>query len=311
MNEATLDSEALDAAIFHPQFDEFSGHFVLYGARGSTPTPGGPFVRHGGHTSCMAFFFDEEVVIFDAGSGIRDLGCDLVKMGPRKIHLFITHTHWDHIQGFPFFQPAYTPGFEICIYGSRSFGKDLRSVFQGQLDQEYFPVSMEDMSARLEFLELPDDHVDIGRARVTWQVVHHPGTTVGYKLDLDGRKLVWIPDNEFLKGHLGDPNTLDVESMRDYAEVIDFLTGINVLIHEAQYTSEEYPAKIGWGHSSVPNACAMIKEAGVRRWIVTHHDPSHDDQFLEHKLVNTRQILHHLGHRCLVRYGYDGMKEYL
>lgn len=298
---------------FHPQLDMTRGHVALFGTRGSTPTPGGPFVRHGGHTSCMALFVDDEVFIFDAGSGIRDLGTVLAKGNPRRLHLFITHTHWDHIQGFPFFQPAYLPGFEMIIYGSKSFGKDIESVFRGQLDQEYFPVQMDDMHATFDFRSLPEEPLAFGNVKISWEVVNHPGTTVGYKVEANGKRIGWIPDNEFLQGYVGPPDEIRPDSphLGDYRKVIDFISDMDVLVHEAQYTNDEYPFKFGWGHSSVSNACALIKLGNIRRWIVTHHDPSHDDCFLEAKLSITRQILEEIDHSVFVTHGYDGLMEYL
>ncbi len=289
-------------------------HFKLWGTRGSTPTIGGRFQRHGGNTSCMSFRIGEELIIFDAGSGIRDLGIEIMGGRTRRMHLFITHTHWDHIQGFPFFIPAYVPGFELVIYGSKGFGKDLESIFRGQLDRDYFPVQMEDMLGNLQFRLLSDTPVEIGGARITWEFSHHPLPTVGYKIEVEGRTLVWMPDDEFLQGHIGAPHELtrDHGLVRQFDKIIEFVSGADVLIHEAQYTAEEYPKKIGWGHSSVPNACVLMKLAGIRRWIVTHHDPTHDDTFLEAKLNLTRQIMEEIGHHSIeVTHGYDGMMEYL
>lgn len=295
-----------------PQIETPHGSVLLWGTRGSTPAPGARFLRHGGHTSCMSFTVGDEQLIFDAGSGIRELGIAIAKGGPRKLHLFITHTHWDHIQGFPFFLPAYQEGYEINIYGAPGFRKDLQSVFSGQLDQEYFPVQMEDMKADIRFLHLTEPPLKIGPIRVSWELVQHPGATLGYRIEFEGRSIVWIPDNEIFQGYLGDPAALTREHSRvtPFRRIIDFMTGADVAIHEAQYTNEEYALKIGWGHSSVSNAAALIKLAEIDRWIVTHHDPSHDDAFLETKINLTRQILKRLGHPIDLVHGYDGMTEY-
>ena len=133
--------------VFVPEFDVWGNRYALWGCRGSTPTPGARFLRAGGNTSCFAVTWGDEKYIFDAGSGIRELGAEIMAGKRRKIHLFVTHTHWDHIQGFPFFTPAYVPGFDITIWGAELFGKDLKSVFRGQLDRDYFPVQMEDMNS--------------------------------------------------------------------------------------------------------------------------------------------------------------------
>ncbi|MCE9610707.1 MAG: MBL fold metallo-hydrolase [Chthoniobacter sp.] len=296
---------------FLPVLDTVHARFKLWGVRGSTPTPGARFLRTGGNTSCMTVEAGDELFIFDAGSGIRELGLALVEGPPRRIHLFITHTHWDHIQGFPFFAPAYRKGFEIVIYGAEGFGKDLKSIFQGQLDRDYFPVQMEDMHAHLDFRQLTTTPMTAGSAQVTWEFAHHPGATVGYKICLGGKKVAWVPDNEFLHGYTGAPEeiTRDHPLAVPYVPMIDFLSDADVVIHEGQYLPDEYLQKIGWGHSSVANACVLMKLAGVPRWVVTHHDPLHEDTFLETKLNLTRQILAQIGHPIHVSHGYDGRTE--
>jgi phosphoribosyl 1,2-cyclic phosphodiesterase/CheY-like chemotaxis protein len=307
-----VDCDETSGASFMPVLDTTRARFTLWGTRGSTPTPGAQFLRHGGHTSCMSIVLGDEQFIFDAGSGIRELGLEVMNTKRRKLHLFITHTHWDHIQGFPFFAPAYTPGFEITIYGAEGFGKDLKSVFRGQLDREYFPVQMEDMNSYLQFHQLLENPLPVGAGRISWEFARHPGATVGYKIEIDNKKIAWVPDNEFLQGYTGPPEaiTRDHPLVEQYGRMIDFLSDADVVIHEAQYTCEEYPKKIRWGHSSISNACVLMKLAGVRRWIVTHHDPLHDDPFLESKLQLTRQILEGIGHEMEVSHGYDGMTGY-
>ena len=302
-----------DAKPFVPEFDEWGNRYALWGTRGSTPTPGSRFLRHGGNTSCFCVTYGPEKFVFDAGSGIRELGAEIMRGKRRKIHLFITHTHWDHIQGFPFFLPAYVPGFEITIWGAELFGKDLKSVFRGQLDRDYFPVQMEDMNSNLDFRHLPDGPIHIGNTKITWEYSQHPGATVGYKIEIGGLRIAWVPDNEFLQGYIGDPGGVARQDplMTPYRKMVQFLSDADLVVHEAQYTSEEYRGKIGWGHSSVANACLLMKYAGVRRWVITHHDPGHDDDFLEKKLALTRRILRDLGHECQVTNGYDGMTEYL
>lgn len=298
---------------YKPEMETGRGRVAFWGTRGSIPTPGAAFMRHGGNTSCMQVEHGGEIVVFDAGSGIRELGIELMKGPPRKVHLFITHTHWDHIQGFPFFTPAFVPGWELVVYGAEGFGKSLEAVFRGQLDQDYFPVQMEDMNAAIEFRHLTPEPVRVGEVTVTWEYAQHPGATVGYKIDVAGTVLSWFPDDEFLFGYLGDPRelTLDDPRLAPYHRTVEFLSGVDILVHEAQYTAAEYPQKVGWGHSSLPNAALLAKLAGVKRWMVTHHDPMHDDRFLEQKLNLTRQQLARLGHAIPVCHAYDGMVEFL
>ncbi|MBI4179796.1 response regulator [bacterium] len=287
--------------------------YRLWGTRGSVPVSGQKYARHGGNTSCMELSSGDDLLVFDAGTGIRELGMTLVSQKPRRIHIFVTHTHWDHIQGFPFFIPAYVPGFELIIYGASGFGKDLKSIFRGQLDRDYFPVQIEDMRAGIEFRHLDDKPVRIGRCSVTAEFTHHPGATVGYKIEVDGKTIVYASDNEFLKGFLGHPSSAakEPELLFPYQKLIRFASDADVLIGESQYLNDEYRSKIGWGHSSLSNGCLFAKVARVKRWIVTHHDPLHDDDFLQRKLNLTRRLLKELDCPATAAHGFDGMKEYL
>jgi len=290
------------------------GHcfFRLWGTRGSLPVSGQSYVRHGGNTSCVEIGSGDSCLIVDAGTGIRELGLKLAREGPRRLHILISHTHWDHIQGFPFFAPAYIPGFELVFHGASSFKKDLQSVFSGQLDRDYFPVQFEDMRAKIEFQVLEDPMLTIDGIQVAWEYTHHPSATVGFKFALGGKTLAYVSDNEFLYGYLDAPHgiTLDNDILTPHRRLVDFLSGVDTLLAEAQYSNEEYQHKIGWGHSSLSNACLLARLAHVRRWIVTHHDPIHSDDFLDHKLNVTKEVMRSLGHPIEVLHAYDGLTEY-
>jgi CheY-like chemotaxis protein len=305
---------AIDATeLYEPRIPASTLALRLWGTRGSIPTSGPDYARHGGNTTCMEAVHGDEYVLLDAGSGIRGAGERLLAGGPRRVHLFITHTHWDHIQGFPFFKPAYVPGFEIVIHAAHNVEWDMEGIFRGQLDRAYFPVQMEDMQAELTFVDLPDEAVQIGDMKITWEYALHPGSAVGYRIDVGERGVVFIPDNECLKGYLGDPAATerDDEHLSSHGEQLQLMEGAELLIHEAQYTQAEYAKKIGWGHSSVGNACALVRQSDVKRWIVTHHDPDHDDAMLQDKLNITRQILRDLDSAVAVDHAYDGMVEFL
>jgi CheY-like chemotaxis protein len=283
----------------------------LWGTRGSIPVAGQRYLRHGGNTSCLEVGFGDESVIVDAGSGIRDLGLKLLHRGPRRVHLLITHTHWDHIQGFPFFAPNYVSGFEVIVYGATGFKKDLRAVLTGQLDRDYFPVQFDDMRARIDFRPL-EAGLEIGGFRVSWEYTHHPAATVGFKFERDGKKLAYVSDNEFLYGYLGSPRdiTMASEAVVSHRPLVEFLADTDLLIGEAQYFNEEYQTKVGWGHSSVSNACALAALANVKRWAITHHDPAHDDNALDRKLALAREVMRELGRPMEVGSAYDGLVEY-
>ena len=288
-------------------------HCRLWGTRGSIPVSGAEFVRHGGNTSCLEVSDEGETLVFDAGSGIRQLGLALAKRGPHTVHLFITHSHWDHIQGFPFFAPAYIPGFQLRIYAAPGFKKDLASIFRGQLDSDYFPVQFEDMRAKIDFQHLDGSPLQVGRFKVSWEFTHHPAATLAFKVEAGGKSLAYVSDNEFLFGYLGSPQEVTTETaiLTPHRPLVDFLGGVDLLVGEAQYLNEEYRGKVGWGHSSVGNACALAKLAGVKRWVVTHHDPLHNDEFLDQKLNLTKSVLKAIDCPIQVRHGYDGMVEFV
>jgi phosphoribosyl 1,2-cyclic phosphodiesterase/DNA-binding NarL/FixJ family response regulator len=298
--------------LFRPSLAQTRGYWRTWGTRGSIPVSGPRVARHGGNTSCLEVRIGEHMAIIDAGSGIRDLGMSLLKEGPRKVPLLIGHTHWDHIQGFPFFTPAYIPGYHLDIYGLSQFGKPLESIFRGQLDRDYFPVEMQDMSARLEFLDLVENPLVVGPIQIYWEMMNHPGATVGFRIESEGTRVGYITDNEFLKGYLGSPYgmTAKDEIVLPYQRIIQFVANVDVLILEAQYTQEEYAKKVGWGHSSIGNACLLAKLAGARKLVITHHDPMHDDEFLERKLDLTKHVLRNLEHPIEVTNAYDGMTGY-
>ena len=298
--------------VFQPQLRVDYGYIRLWGTRGSIPVSGPQYTRHGGNTSCMELVCGDDQIVFDAGSGIRELGLSMAADPPRRIHLFITHTHWDHIQGFPFFAPAFVPGFDIDVYAPPHSDKDIESIFRGQLDRAYFPVQMEDMQAKFKFHVLGEERVRIGEMEIDWEYTQHPGTTVGYKVEIGGRTMAYISDNEFLKGYLGSPESGLVREMDPVcAELVRFLFGVDILIHEAQYTVEEYPHKIGYGHSSLANGCVLATLTNPDKWIIVHHDPTHSDDFLQDKLNLTQQILHDLDCPSMVVHGHDGMVDYL
>ena len=247
----------------------------FWGVRGSVPAPGDQTAGYGGNTSCIEICFEdlERLIILDAGSGIRELGNDLMTRyrdrSSQQIEMFVTHTHWDHIQGFPFFQPAYDPRrhFIIAIPDKDRKGKDLETVFATQMQSEYFPVPVEKMGASMMFWA-PETTRYITHAGV--DVIaskhNHPGDAYGYRLEEAGKVLVYCTDIEH--GDRIDPNVVALSKNAD------------LLIHDAQYTPEELKEKKGWGHSSWEQAIEVAEQAGVKRLALFHHDPGHTDNFL-------------------------------
>lgn len=251
----------------------------FWGTRGSIATPGSATVKYGGNTACTEVRCGEQLLILDAGTGIRPLGLSLLKEfqdRPIKAHIFVGHTHWDHIQGFPFFAPAFVFGNEFTIYSLHGAGKPLEKVFRGQMDSDYFPVHLSDMKAKLQFCELESD-VRLEETVVSHTFLNHPGLAIGFRITSNGRSLVYVSDHETF-GRLvpgGDgPNERDLEIAR-------FAGKAELLICEAQYTEEEYKQKKGWGHSTFLDALERAAQARVERLAIFHHDPSHDDAFMD------------------------------
>jgi CheY-like chemotaxis protein len=298
---------------YSPVLDMARPHVRMWGTRGSIPVSGARYSQHGGNTSCMEFAFGDTRIMFDAGSGLREAGLSFLAGGPRKIHLFITHTHWDHIQGFPFFTPIYIPGYEITVYGERGFGKNFETLLSGQLDRDYFPIQREDLRAKVNFVFLDDKPVQVDDVKITREFTHHPGATVAFKIEHQGKVVAYVPDNEFLQGYVGDPRGIERGSsmVTPHEPLIHFLDDVDILLHEAQYPPNEYPSRIGWGHSNLASACALAKMTHAHKWIVLHHDPGHDDPFLHKKLLLTWQILRELNHYVPTAHSYDGMIEFL
>ena len=251
----------------------------FWGTRGSIATPGQATNKYGGNTACTEVRCGEQLLILDAGTGIRMLGLSLLhefQQKPIKGHIFVGHTHWDHIQGFPFFAPAFSPANEFTIYSLHGAEKPLHKVFRGQMDGDYFPVLLSEMKAKLNFCELESD-VHLGETNVSFIFLNHPGLAVGFRISFAGRSLVYLSDHETF-GRLSpqgpSPNPLDMEIER-------FAENADLLICEAQYTEEEYAQKKGWGHSTFLDALERAAQAKVKRLAIFHHDPSHDDAFLD------------------------------
>ena len=244
----------------------------FYGTRGSIPVCDRDYQDFGGNTTCVMLTGDRgQVAILDAGSGIRNLGKDLIARGHQQagtMFIAFSHFHWDHIQGFPFFAPAYDPRrhFTISAFGRGGEGKGLRSIFAGQMQQEYFPLTLDQMGATFAFLEPGGPTFENDDVRVISYKHNHPGGAYTYRIESRGKVLVFCTDIEH--GDRIDQNVVALSREAD------------LLIHEAQYTPEELRHRKGWGHSSWGQAIEVAEQAGVKRLALTHHDPDHDDAFL-------------------------------
>ena len=250
----------------------------FYGTRGSIPICDAGFQQFGGNTTCLQITFTDtnRIAIIDAGTGIRNLGRDLRAIGHKQEQIVIafTHFHWDHIQGFPFFAPAYDPGQKITLLtlGRDQTVSDLREIFEVQMQSEYFPVQLDHMGANFEFLQIADASkhftgINNVQTMVTAQRHNHPGGAYSFRIERNGKVLVVCTDVEH--GEQMDPR------------LVELARGADLLVHDAQYTAEELQKRRGWGHSSFDQAMQVAEMAGVKRLALTHHDPDHDDEFLQ------------------------------
>jgi phosphoribosyl 1,2-cyclic phosphodiesterase len=246
----------------------------FYGVRGSVPVCGKDFQRYGGNTTCIRIFRETagRIAIIDAGTGIRNLGKEIVQqqIHQKVINILFSHFHWDHIQGFPFFSPAYNADQEIGLYlmgNDRKF-KDLREIFSKQMQRDFFPVELDDMGAKFSFQNFGDEETLFG-AHITAVPQHHkfPGGSYGFKIEDDAKSLVVCTDIEHING-------ID-------QSIVAFARDVDVLVHDGQYTAEEYQRHRGWGHSSWEQAVEVAMQANAKRLVITHHDPDHDDEALD------------------------------
>ena len=259
----------------------------FWGTRGSIPKPGPGTVRYGGNTACVEVRSDSgTLVVVDCGTGAHGLGQALLaEAGERPLrgHLLISHTHWDHIQGIPFFAPFFVPGAEWDVYAPRGLSSSLRETLAGQMQYAYFPITLENMGATIRYHDLVEGGFRVGDVEVRTQYLHHPALTLGYRLEADGVSLVYACDHEpFARRLATGEGGIDGQDRR-HAE---FLAGADLVVHDAQYTAAEYPAKVGWGHSTVEYAVAVCRLAGARRLALAHPDPMRDDDAVD-RLVET------------------------
>lgn len=256
----------------------------FWGTRGSIATPGPSTVRFGGNTSCVELVTEAgERFIFDCGTGARVLGMDLLQHAekPVRANILLGHTHWDHIQGLPFFAPLFIPGNEFIICAPEGMGASLADVLAGQMEFTYFPVELSQLPAKIEYRELTEGVHRFGGVRVIAQYLNHPTLTLGYRVEADGVAVLYLCDHEPYSETIwrADGTPGEMESIlhagdRRHAE---FMRGADLVIHDSQYTPEEYPAKKNWGHSTYEYVVELAAAAGVKKVALIHHDPLHDD----------------------------------
>ena len=278
----------------------------FWGTRGSVPTPGRQTVRYGGNTPCIELRLpSDELIILDAGTGIRNLGEKLIERGESvKAHLLISHPHWDHIQGFPFFKPAFISGNELTFVGGETDKMTLQKMIADQMNKIYFPIQLNELKANLKFRPIQEEEFKIADAKVKTIFVNHPTFAIGYRISHGGKSLVYISDNEPFDRQVAHAiRNVEKSIVEKYSRVngdpnqrvFDFVRDADVLIHDTTYTPEEYVDRVGWGHSHYLFTLKVAAEGNVKRLILFHHDPSHGDDKVDDILkkcqreIRTRQ----------------------
>jgi len=289
--------------------DNASPHVFIrfWGVRGSTPAPGPETVYVGGNTTCVEIRVGNEIIILDAGTGIRRLGLALAEEfqnQPLSASLLISHTHWDHIQGFPFFLPAWDARNSIRILGMESAQSSLRNILAGQMDSVYFPVPMRSMPGYINIKDLNEMHFHIGEVPVTACIVNHPGPAAGYRFHTPAGDIVFIPDNEPSGPRWwGTPEKPGLEKA-----VSEFIRDADILICDAQYDAEEYAKRIDWGHGAIDDVVKLAANNNVGKLYLFHHDPDHDDARVMAMSRHATDLAHELGSPLKIHIAREGLK---
>ncbi|HKJ67750.1 MAG TPA: MBL fold metallo-hydrolase [bacterium] len=297
----------------------------FWGVRGSIATPGPATIKYGGNTSCVEVGINDYVLVLDAGTGIRLLGLDLLRRHSNsRIHLLISHPHWDHIQGLPFFLPAFRDGYELSIYGHESKDQELEKTLANQMDPLYFPVQLGDLSAKLNFNKVDEGSFYIEDVRIDTMFLNHPGYNLGYRITYQEKSLVYATDNQ----PFGQSRVLGMWATEEYFEqiknrqfpylhlnhedpdqrIIDFARDADLLIHDAQYTTSELGAKSDWGHSSYVFATEVAANANVKSLILFHHDPEHSDAIVNKMEKQAQSLLHKTNPEISCQAAYEGLE---
>ncbi len=273
----------------------------LWGVRGSIPCPGSHTMKYGGNGACMELRVEgrDEIIVIDAGSGIRELGNSLVAKdlpnGPLKLALYLSHTHWDHIMGFPYFTPIYIPGTKMVVHGPVTYEDDpLKDVVGGQMKYRYFPINVGELASDIEYKRLREEpNMDLGDGLLlTTKFLNHPITALGYRFEFQGKVFCTCYDHEpFRNLFITDPDHPEYDEAMAYEgeevaqeqnqAIEEFFRGADLLVHDSQYTAEEYKIRVDWGHSTFEWAIAAANRAGVKRLALFHHDPDRTDEQID------------------------------
>jgi phosphoribosyl 1,2-cyclic phosphodiesterase/CheY-like chemotaxis protein len=304
------------------KFPPPSTRLKFWGVRGSIPVPGPSTIGYGGNTTCVEVRTDGEIIVLDAGSGIRELGLALESefgSSPINLTLLLTHTHWDHIQGLPFFLPAYKPKNSIRVLGYEGARAGLGTILAAQMEVPFFPVSWSDLPSTIKIEELKKMEFSVGKVRARAKFLNHPGVCVGYRLFTKDGSIAFLPDNEPfepLKLKLAARDGVRPEKARAQAAIarsklVEFLKEADVLILDSQYTDEKYQQHVGWGHGALSRVVSLALEARVRKLFLFHHDPQHDDHKIDEMLERARLLVVESGRALEVDAAREGAEVWL
>ena len=272
----------------------------FWGVRGSVPTPGPNTIRYGGNTSCVSITVDNKILILDAGTGIRNLGSAIIGKTDLEIFVTITHSHWDHIQGFPFFVPIYQPGRHVYMFPTLHKKNVVLASLIDQMDGAHFPLTPDQVPSDFNFVtENPLQFLAEKGLHLELVPMNHPGGAYGYKINIDGKIICYFTDNEI------DP---PYNKSINLDELIKQCHNADILIHDAQYTEEDMPLKHGWGHSLISQVTKLGQESEVKKLVYYHHEPERSDDQLDDEFENVKQILKDNNSIVKPYFAYEGLQ---
>ena len=272
----------------------------FWGVRGSVPSPGPTTIRYGGNTSCVSITADNKILILDAGTGIRNLGSAIISKPDLEIFVIVTHSHWDHIQGFPFFTPIYQPNRPVHMFPTLHKKNVVLASLIDQMDGSHFPITPDQVPSNFNFVtENPLEFLESNGFHLEMVPMNHPGKAFGYKITIDDKVICYFTDNEI------DP---PYEKSIELNELTNQCRNADILIHDAQYTEDDMPLKHGWGHSLISQVTELGKSAEVKNLVYYHHDPERTDDLLDKELEKAAKTLKENGSSVQPYFAYEGLK---
>ena len=272
----------------------------FWGVRGSVPSPGPTTTRYGGNTSCVSITADDKILILDAGTGIRNLGSAIISKPDLEIFVIVTHSHWDHIQGFPFFTPIYQPNRPVHMFPTLHKKNVVLASLIDQMDGAHFPITPDQVPSNFNFVtENPLEFLESNGFHLEMVPMNHPGKAFGYKITIDDKIICYFTDNEI------DP---PYEKSIELNELTNQCRNADILIHDAQYTEDDMPLKHGWGHSLISQVTELGKSAEVKNLVYYHHDPERTDDLLDKELEKAAKTLKENGGSVQPYFAYEGLK---